>query len=207
MLHSCRWPYLVQLKNASSLNSPNTYTRLIDYLFLILFQNFVGKEGRHLYLGMNALKMYRADTVCGSFVTDLLTSTAQIGAIAVWREERIGLLEIKAWIEPNAFYLTDWVDDKEDDDDCCKWDRVQCDNNTRRVFELYLRNAREYNQGSEVLSSRLRKLEELDLRDNKFNDSILSSLSGLQSLMSLDLSSNIYLTGSTGINGKAVDAL
>ncbi|KAL9392958.1 hypothetical protein Peur_012243 [Populus x canadensis] len=52
----------------------------------------------------------------------------------------------------------------------------------------------------QVLASGLRNLEELDLSDNKFNDSILSSLSGFSTLKSLDLSRNMF-TGSTGFNG------
>ncbi|XP_073265326.1 cuscuta receptor 1 isoform X2 [Populus alba] len=51
-----------------------------------------------------------------------------------------------------------------------------------------------------VLASRLRNLEKLYLSDNKFNDSVLSSLSGFSSLKSLDLSNNSF-TGSTGLNG------
>ena len=54
--------------------------------------------------------------------------------------------------------------------------------------------------GFEVLSSKLRKLNVLDLSENHFNDdsSMLSCLTGLSSLKSLDLSDNM-LTGSTGM--------
>jgi len=58
--------------------------------------------------------------------------------------------------------------------------------------------------GFQVLASGLRKLEVLYLSDNKLNDSILSSLSGLSTLKSLDLSNNRF-TGSTGLNGKVVN--
>ena len=58
--------------------------------------------------------------------------------------------------------------------------------------------------GFQVLVSGLRQLEELDLSDNKFNDSILSSLNGFSTLKSLDLSRNM-LTGSTSLNGKVVN--
>ncbi|XP_052308912.1 receptor-like protein 15 isoform X3 [Populus trichocarpa] len=54
--------------------------------------------------------------------------------------------------------------------------------------------------GLNVLSSRLKKLENLHLRGNQYNDSIFSSLIGFSSLKSLDLSYNM-LTGSTSING------
>ncbi|KAI5587075.1 hypothetical protein BDE02_05G007300 [Populus trichocarpa] len=59
------------------------------------------------------------------------------------------------------------------------------------------------NQGFQVLASGLRNLEELDLRYNKFNDSVLSSLSGFSFLKSLDLSGNMF-TGSTSLNGFQV---
>lgn len=59
------------------------------------------------------------------------------------------------------------------------------------------------NQGLEVLSSTLRKLELLDLNLNQFNDSTLSCLSGLLSLKSLDLSRTL-LTGSSAIKGKSL---
>jgi Leucine-rich repeat (LRR) protein len=57
-----------------------------------------------------------------------------------------------------------------------------------------------------VLALGLRNLEELDLSYNKFNDSVLSSLSGFSTLKSLYLSENM-LTGSTGLNGKVVNHL
>ena len=56
-----------------------------------------------------------------------------------------------------------------------------------------------YHAGFKVLSSRLKKLENLLLSRNHCNDSIFSSLTGFSSLKSLDLSHN-QLTGS--INSK-----
>jgi len=58
--------------------------------------------------------------------------------------------------------------------------------------------------GFQVLASGLRNLEELYLRGNKLNDSVLSSLSEFSTLKSLDLSSNRF-TGSTGLHGKVVN--
>ncbi|KAB2079031.1 hypothetical protein ES319_A06G203800v1 [Gossypium barbadense] len=52
------------------------------------------------------------------------------------------------------------------------------------------------NQGFERLSSKLDKLENLDLSENHFNDSILASLSELASLKSLNLKYNLF----TGLN-------
>ncbi|TYG66138.1 hypothetical protein ES288_D06G243400v1 [Gossypium darwinii] len=56
------------------------------------------------------------------------------------------------------------------------------------------------NQGFERFSSRLNKLEILDLSENYFNNSILTSLSGLSSLNSLNLANNKF-TGSNSTYG------
>ncbi|MBA0754627.1 hypothetical protein Gogos_005455 [Gossypium gossypioides] len=56
------------------------------------------------------------------------------------------------------------------------------------------------NQGFERLSSKLDKLENLDLSENHFNNSILASLSELSSLKSLNLAGNV-LTRSNPTNG------
>ncbi|TYG66134.1 hypothetical protein ES288_D06G243200v1 [Gossypium darwinii] len=56
------------------------------------------------------------------------------------------------------------------------------------------------NQGFERLSSKLDKLENLDLSDNHFNNSILASLSELSSLKSLNLTENVF-TRSNPTNG------
>jgi len=53
-------------------------TKLTDYpsyISVFFSPNFVGKEGRVLYLGINVLTMYRADTVRCSFVMDLLSDS------------------------------------------------------------------------------------------------------------------------------------
>ncbi|MFQ6670824.1 hypothetical protein Gotur_035579 [Gossypium turneri] len=57
------------------------------------------------------------------------------------------------------------------------------------------------NQGFEKLSSKLNKLEILDLSYNYFNDSILTSLSKLSSLKSLNLAGNNFI-GSNPIDDK-----
>ncbi|CAK7340586.1 unnamed protein product [Dovyalis caffra] len=143
-------------------------------------------------------------------------------------EERTGLMELKAWINhPDGISLPDWVENTEDTD-CCKWYGVKCDNTTNRVTELDLSFERDdWRLGDLYLNASLflpfkelkslglasnklvgcfenqglRKLEELHVRANRFNDSVLASLSGLSSLKILDLSDNMNLIGSTGING------
>ncbi|KAI5593686.1 hypothetical protein BDE02_03G028900 [Populus trichocarpa] len=140
-------------------------------------------------------------------------------------EERVGLLEIKALMDPNHVSLRDWVDSS----NCCEWPEIECDNTTRRVIQLSLFDARDYslgdwvlnaslflpfkelqsldlaytglvgcleNEGFEVLSSKLRNLY---LWYNRFNNdkSILSCFNGnLSTLESLDLSYNELTAGS-----------
>ncbi|XP_061981770.1 cuscuta receptor 1-like [Populus nigra] len=143
-------------------------------------------------------------------------------------EERIGLLEIKALMDPDGVSLRDWVDSS----NCCEWHRIECDNTTRRVVRLSFWDARDFrlgdwvlnaslfqpfkelqslklgvnrivgcleNEGFEVLSSKLR---ELGLSHNRFNNdkSILSCFTGnLSTLKFLDLSFNGLTAGSGGL--------
>ncbi|XP_052309066.1 receptor-like protein 1 isoform X4 [Populus trichocarpa] len=153
-------------------------------------------------------------------------------------EERIGLLEIKALINPNSIFghLGDWTANKEDIANCCDWSMIECDSTTRRVIHLSLAGARDFrlgdwvlnaslflpfkelqsldlnknrlvgcseNQGFEVLSSKLRKLNALDLSGNRFSNNFISCFNGLSSLRSLDLSSNL-LKGSADFYGFKV---
>ena len=54
-------------------------------------------------------------------------------------EESIGLLEIKALIDPDGISLRDWVDSS----NCCVWRGIECDKTTRRVIQLSLGGARD----------------------------------------------------------------
>uniref|UniRef100_A0A6N2L0D9 Leucine-rich repeat-containing N-terminal plant-type domain-containing protein n=1 Tax=Salix viminalis TaxID=40686 RepID=A0A6N2L0D9_SALVM len=144
-------------------------------------------------------------------------------------EERIGLLEIKSSFDPNGYHLRYWVDTSNCCDwggvECDNTTRrvIQLDLlgvRDESLGDLVL-NASLFlpfkelrsldlsvnaivgcheNQGFEVLSSKLRKLNVLDLGQNRFNDdsSMLSCFTGLSSLKSLYLSDNM-LTGSTGV--------
>jgi Leucine-rich repeat (LRR) protein len=69
-----------------------------------------------------------------------------------------------------------------------------------RLFPSNMLNFEKHHAGLKVLSSRLKKLANLDLSGNQCNDSIFSSLSGFSSLKSLDLSAN-QLTGSGSFSG------
>jgi len=54
-------------------------------------------------------------------------------------EERVGLLEIQSLIDPDGFFLGDWVDNNSN---CCVWRGIECDKTTRRVIQLSLGGAR-----------------------------------------------------------------
>ncbi|KAL3598205.1 hypothetical protein D5086_006123, partial [Populus alba] len=81
-------------------------------------------------------------------------------------EERIGLLEIQSLIDPDGVSLTDWVDSS----NCCEWPRIECDNTTRRVIQLFLSYARDFRLGDWVLNASLfqpfKELQSLDLGYN-----------------------------------------
>jgi hypothetical protein len=82
-------------------------------------------------------------------------------------EERIGLLEIQSLIDPYGLYLRDWVDNNSN---CCEWREIECGPTTRRVIQLSLGGARDYNLGDWVLNASLflpfKELQSLDLRWN-----------------------------------------
>uniref|UniRef100_A0A6N2KVW8 Leucine-rich repeat-containing N-terminal plant-type domain-containing protein n=1 Tax=Salix viminalis TaxID=40686 RepID=A0A6N2KVW8_SALVM len=75
---------------------------------------------------------------------------------------------------------------------------LSCFTGLSSLKSLYLsHNMLPGSTGVKVLSSRLKKLENLDLSWNRYNDSIFSSLTGFSSLKSLDLSYNFWLKGSS----------
>ncbi|KAL9392952.1 hypothetical protein Peur_012237 [Populus x canadensis] len=142
-------------------------------------------------------------------------------------EERIGLLEIKALTNPNSFYMGDWVEYSsnccewsgiECNHTTGRVIRLSLFGARDQSLGDWVLNASLFlpfkelqsldlsynglvgcseNEGFEVLSSKLRKLEVLYLSENRFNDdiSILSCFNGLSALKSLDLSGN-EMTGS-----------
>ncbi|KAH9753648.1 Receptor-like protein 13 [Citrus sinensis] len=145
--------------------------------------------------------------------------------------ERFALLRLKHLFDDTGNYPYDWGDG-EGATDCCLWEKVECSNTTGRVIALdlidtyggehswYL-NASLFTPFQQLESldlhgkniagfveneglERLSNLKMLDLSENLFNNSILSSLARLSSLTSLDLSDN-RLEGS--INVKEFDSL
>ena len=84
-------------------------------------------------------------------------------------EESIGLLEIKALIDPDGISLRDWVDSS----NCCVWRGIECDKTTRRVIQLSLGGAR---------YPPLSLFEARDLSDWVLNASLFQPFKELQSL-------------------------
>ncbi|XP_034912838.1 cuscuta receptor 1 isoform X2 [Populus alba] len=118
-------------------------------------------------------------------------------------EERIGLLEIKALIDPNSVQgeLSDRTDNKEDIGNCCEWSGIVCDNTTRRVIHLSLMRARDFSQGDWVLNASLflpfEELQSLDLGETGLvgcseNEGFGTLSSKLRKLHVLDLSYNKF---------------
>ncbi|GFS41724.1 receptor like protein 21 [Actinidia rufa] len=145
-----------------------------------------------------------------------------------WEQERIALLQLKANINyPSASFLPSWVD--KENANCCLWEGVKCNSTVGRVTKLSFHGWRlgywyfnaslflpfeelrtlafrgsglvgwAENEGFERFL-RLSKLEVLDLSFNGFNDTVLSSLSGLSSLKNLNLAGN-RMEESTHFNG------
>ncbi|KAB5555976.1 hypothetical protein DKX38_006885 [Salix brachista] len=90
-----------------------------------------------------------------------------------FEEERSGLLEIKALINPNSIFghLSDWTANKEDIANCCEWYGIKCDSTTRRVIQLSLAGARDFRLGVWVLNASLflpfKELQGLNLSRNR----------------------------------------
>ncbi|GLT90611.1 hypothetical protein SLE2022_085340 [Rubroshorea leprosula] len=132
-----------------------------------------------------------------------------------FEQERIALLQLKSFFK-DPWGLRNWGRGKENSD-CCQWERVECNPSSGRVIKLdldhlygwhnsYLNaslflpfeelkslslaangiNGFIENEGFKRLS-KLRSLEILDLSHNYLNNSILTSLSDLLSLKSLNL--------------------
>ncbi|GFS40806.1 hypothetical protein Acr_00g0070660 [Actinidia rufa] len=168
----------------------------------------------HLFKNINKLMESYISNLC--FVTQLwlllLIQLHNYASLGCLEEERVGLLRLKdSFKNPAGYYLPSWGGEERD---CCRWESVKCDNNTKRVIELSLNSKSGYKlrnwslnaslfhpfQELQVLSLgenrlagfhemlRLNKLQVLDLSENWFTE--LPSLRALPSLKYLDLTHN-----------------
>ncbi|XP_031108557.1 receptor-like protein 9a [Ipomoea triloba] len=147
----------------------------------------------------------------------LLIGLQAYGSFSCLDEERIALLKIKdSFNSPDGSAISLWGDEEVD---CCKWERVVCNNLTERVTELYLQGTREQKPG-EIDASlflpfqelqtltlenntiqglkgelRLKKLQQLNLAHNRLTE--IPSLGTLLNLKYLNLAFN-YLENLSG---------
>ncbi|KAL5738676.1 hypothetical protein ACOSP7_031437 [Xanthoceras sorbifolium] len=113
-------------------------------------------------------------------------------------EERVALLQLKHFFN-NPSMLRDWVEG-EKNSDCCRWERVECNDTTGRVIKLFLYYTRNRALGGWYLNASLfstfQELESLSLWNNSIigfaENGGLDKLSGLSNLKSLYLDDNMF---------------
>ncbi|XP_071733190.1 uncharacterized protein [Rutidosis leptorrhynchoides] len=107
-------------------------------------------------------------------------------------KERYALLDFKALILKDPHDLLSTWGTKEEDDNCCEWSGVTCNNQTYHVTELQLNG---YNLEGEISPSlfNLTYLTHLDLSSNLFHGTIPKSIGSLTELTYLDLSNNSFI--------------
>nr|GMD35695.1 putative leucine-rich repeat-containing, plant-type, leucine-rich repeat domain, L [Ipomoea batatas] len=113
------------------------------------------------------------------------------GSRSCFENERNVLLSFKRSVShPSFSSLSSWGASR-DDDDCCKWKGIGCDNRTGHVVALHL--GHEFLQG-EISPSLLHLpfLNFLDLSLNKFDERIPSFIGSLNKLVYLNLSYNDF---------------
>ncbi|GKC84067.1 leucine-rich repeat-containing protein, partial [Tanacetum coccineum] len=104
-------------------------------------------------------------------------------------KERQALLDFKAPLQDPRNVLSTWR--PEDEDDCCQWSGVTCNNRTGHVTELYLND---YGLGGEISLSllNLTYLNHLDLYGNSFHGTIPKSIGNMTHLTYLSLAYNKF---------------
>ncbi|KAG8499836.1 hypothetical protein CXB51_006271 [Gossypium anomalum] len=120
---------------------------------------------------------------------------------ACLEHERIALLHLKPFFNYRINQLQSWVEVK--GSDCCKWERVECNNTTRRLIQLSLNSTKwddnmEYNMDDRNLNASMflpfEELKRLYLSGNAIGGNLENEgfqlLSRLNNLETLDLSGN-----------------
>ncbi|KAJ0606026.1 putative non-specific serine/threonine protein kinase [Helianthus annuus] len=108
-------------------------------------------------------------------------------------KERHALLDFKARVQDPDGVLSTWTD--EEDDDCCKWSGVTCNDTTGHVTRLQLSyNFGTTNLGGEISPSllNLTYLNYLDLSGNFLNGTIPKFIGFMTQLRYLNLGSNNF---------------
>lgn len=112
-----------------------------------------------------------------------------------FHKEKQALLHFKASLEDPYDQLSTW---RVEDDDCCKWSGVTCDNQTTRVTEIDLSSNPFTGLGglrgevSPSLVINLAYLKYLDLSFNSLHGTILDFIGSMTQLRYLDLNGNSF---------------
>ncbi|XP_020999242.1 receptor-like protein EIX2 [Arachis duranensis] len=99
------------------------------------------------------------------------------GEVTCLENERQSLLRFKQGIDDPLDILSTWRDD-----DCCKWQRITCSNQTGHVLRLHLRGSYShylFGQANTSTLIDLQNLQHLDLSSNRFLNSNISEDIGL----------------------------
>ncbi|KAK9127405.1 hypothetical protein Syun_016202 [Stephania yunnanensis] len=109
--------------------------------------------------------------------------------------ERLALLDFKKGVEDPSNMLSSW---RLDNEDCCKWHGVGCNNVTGYVKELDLNTIKDMAQttrlsgGISPALAQLKHLKYLDLRGNAFGSIPDQFIGSVEELRYLDLSGNYF---------------
>ncbi|KAK9072552.1 hypothetical protein SSX86_008986 [Deinandra increscens subsp. villosa] len=106
-------------------------------------------------------------------------------------EERHALLDFKARVQDPRGVLSTWTTTNQEEDDCCRWNGVTCNDTTGHVTQLRLLYGLDGGELSPSLSN-LTYLSHLDLSGNSFSGTIPRSIGYMSQLTYLNLGSNNF---------------
>nr|GMD30734.1 receptor-like protein EIX2 [Ipomoea batatas] len=151
-----------------------------------------GTESRHANSPTSSIDLFVSILVRTPLRSNLKLLVIVVGLLRLrscFENERNALLSFKRSVSnPSFTSLSSWGASR-NDDDCCKWEGIGCDNTTGHVVALHL--GHEFLQG-EISPSLLHLpfLNFLDLSRNEFHERFPSFIGSLNKLVYLNLSHN-----------------